>query len=117
MRDMQTCKFLNLSEVAEMPIGRLVEQTFHEIVEKNLLSEEQVKFLTDKDFCKEQLGLYFPLLKEVDETKPIAVQRKINNYDRYYATPVNIGDKKYLICNDLYEKNHKPYLEWLATLK
>ena len=117
MRDMQRGKFFNLSEVAEMPIGRLVEQTLHEIAEKKLLSEEQVKFLTDQDFCKEQLGLYFPLLKEVDETQPLTVQRKINNYDRYYATPVSIGNKQYLICNDLYERSQKPYLEWLASLK
>lgn len=106
-----------LKEKENFGIGRLVEKSIHELVAKELLSEEQVKFLTDKEFCKETLGIYYPLLKEVEKNQPVKEQIIENNYPRYYAKPVRVGDKNYLICNHLFDTSKNKYFEWLGTLK
>ena len=106
-----------LKEKDNLSIGRLVERSIHELLAKRLLSDEQVKFLTDKDFCKESLGINYPLLKEVEKTQPLKEQKAVNKYPRYYAKPVIIGDKSYLICKEFFETSRKSYLEWLYSLK
>ena len=108
----------NLAEdVCTGGVGKAISGSLRNLLEEGFLSEGDIKRLTEKNFCKDQLGMYLPLLKEIDETQTIKEQRKINNYDRYYAKPVRVGGKNYLICNHLFDTSKIKYFEWLGTLK
>ena len=103
--------------IYSLELNQEISGNLRNLLEEGFLSEPDIKRFTEKDFCKDQLGMHLPLLKEVDETRSLKEQRKIKNYDRYYAKPVRVGGKNYLICNHLFDTSKIKYFEWLGTLK
>lgn len=61
--------------------------------------------LTDRDFCKKNMGLTFPLFKIYDANTDLDEQRKANGYIKYGKQIYKINRKSYLMSNDLYHRN------------
>lgn len=72
----------------------------------NVLSDKLLAELLDKDYSKQKIGFNFPVL---------SLNREVNN-ERYYANPITLNDKKYYLCNDLYDKQRKALVEWINCI-
>jgi len=95
-----------------MKIGQFISKTFKELFEKNLLNEEEIKNLKDKNYSKRIFNISYPVLIDKNE----------NRYDkcgraRYWA---DVFDEKYYVCNDWYgedtrnknKKHRENFLNW-----
>lgn len=75
----------------------------------------------NKYWCNEHLGICYPLLKEIDITKPIAGQKNYNNeYARYWTKPVlQINGKHYIMCSQWFKGFQEKLDRWIEeeTLK
>lgn len=74
-----------------------------------------LKNFLNKDWCNEHLGICYPLLKEVDITKPIADQKNYNNeYARYWTKPVlQINGKHYIMCSQWFKGFQEKLDKWI----
>lgn len=72
-----------------------------------VLTSREVAALHDKEFCKDALGLHYPLL--ITD----ATQIFNSGHRRYYSTLIN---KKYYVCNDWYQNNYRKWTVYLLSL-
>lgn len=71
----------------------------------------------NKYWCNENFGICYPLLKEVDITRPITEQKNYNNeYGRYWTKPVlRINGKDYILCSQWF-RGFQPKLDkWVES--
>lgn len=87
---------------------------FQLAVDNKKISTEIENKLADKDYCKEQFKLAYPLLKKIIDGKDIKEQRKINNYYRYQSKTIKINETEYLVCNNIYEKQVDAMKKWMS---
>lgn len=71
----------------------------------------------NKYWCNEHFGICYPLLKEVDISKPIKNQKNYNNnYARYWIKPVlEINGKHYIICSQWFKSFKSKLDEWIEN--
>ena len=86
---------------------------FQLAVDNKKINTEIENKLTDKEYCKEQFKLAYPMLKKIIDGKDIKEQRKINNYYRYQSKTIKINETEYLVCNNIYEKNVDAMKTWI----
>lgn len=102
---------------SEIKIGKLVQDSFLKLVDKDMLPQEEIDNLCDLDYSNTEFSLNFAMLKEFNPDPEIAidVQKKDKNgYNRYYKYLINIRNKQYLLCSQWNELLHrKKYLAWL----
>ena len=81
----------------------------------NTEKKYDLKNFLNKYWCNEHLGICYPLLKEIDDTKPISEQRNYNNeYARYWIKPVLlINGKKYLLCSQWFKGFQEKFDRWV----
>ncbi len=84
-----------------------------EILELELMSETEVKKLTESDYSKMIFDMNYPVLKIVDESLYILDNRSIGDYTRYYAEPHYFKNARYLISSEWYDRNQEDYIRWL----
>lgn len=83
------------------------------ILELELLSEFEVKKLTEDDYSKMVVDMNYPVLKLVNENQSLLENRTIGDYTRYYADPVLYKNNRYLISSEWYDRNQEDYIRWL----
>ena len=99
-------------EKSELKIGKYVQKTFNEIINK--IDRNELENLQRQDYSKTVFDLQFPFLRKVqksDKEKPL----------RYWKTPIKIMGELYFMCSEWYEKepnNDRPYYEnWLNKMR
>jgi len=98
-------------EKSELKIGKYVQKTFNEIINK--IDRNELENLQRQDYSKTVFDLQFPFLRKVqksDKEKPL----------RYWKTPVRVMGKLYFMCSEWYEKepNNRPFYEnWLNKMR
>jgi hypothetical protein len=97
-------------------IGTLIKREFSHLIEKGILTEDIIEQLTDTKFSKETFKLRYAMLKKINNSQSLYVQRMVNGYGRYYSHKYEINGKKYLLCNDWYERSRIELLNWLDKL-
>ena len=102
---------------SEPKIGKLVQDSFLKLVDKELLPPEEIERLCQLEYSNSTFSLNFPMLKEFnpDPNVPIDVQKRDSNgYNRYYKYLIEIYNKQYLLCSQWNEMIHRrKYLNWL----
>ena len=91
---------------AGMKIGQYAKQTLTDLLQSQKLTPVDISNLEDPVFCKNILGMNYPVL--VDVTKMVPEK------GRYYKSESSIAP--YVICNDWYEKNRSKFDAWLETI-
>lgn len=102
-----------LSELNKLKIGRLVRATLPEILEKELISEIEIKKMTSSDYSKMVFDMNYPVFKEIDENNSLLVNRTVGDYTRYYADPIECYNSEYLISSEWYDRSKEDYIRWL----
>jgi len=99
-------------EKSELKIGKYVQVTFNEIINK--IDRNELENLQKQDYSKRVFDLQFPFLKKMqrgDKGKPL----------RYWKKPVSIMGEMYFMCSEWYEKepnNDRPlYEKWLNKMR
>jgi hypothetical protein len=100
-----------------MKIGELVRSSFNTLIQKGLLSSEEIEFLMQAKYSKQRFDVNYPILKMYIEDVNQSNQQNINGYSRYYSFLLRINGKKYLLCNDWYDRNRKFFLTWLSRFE
>ena len=103
-------------ETPTLKPGQAVREKFMELVSKGLITEEYVFELSTKEGTAQFFGVRYPFLLEYDGTKTVKEQAYINGHSRYTSKPVTIGDRQYLITNDIYAKTVPKFMEWADRL-
>jgi len=91
--------------------GELCRAAF--IDKLDLLTEDKMKELTSPEFCKDKLKLRYALFAEVtgmSKDEKTALRLCGEKSARFAALEYTINGKKYVCCNDLYER-HVPVFE------
>ncbi len=69
----------------------------------------------DLTYSKKTFGLSFPVLKEINDNRPLSEQTKDHKgRPRYWSQ--KFGNGKYLICSQWYPKHRKKFLDWSNKL-
>ena len=98
---------------SKLPIGKYVRKTFGELVDKGLISNDEIIRLQKTDYSKNIFDIQFPFLVREDSS----------NYERirYWKNPYIINNNVYYVCSQWYEvpaNNDRPYYEgWLKKMK
>ena len=95
-------------------IGEYAREYFSEYFSDQEKHYDLSNFL-NRYWCNEHLGICYPLLKEVDITKPIAEQKNYNNeYARYWTKPIlQINGKHYIICSQWFRGFQEKLDNWI----
>lgn len=95
-------------------IAEIVRGELKNILVRNQVPMEKIVVMQTLKYSKQQFNLNFPLLKEVDESKDLYMQRLDHKErSRYYKDPLTIHGKRYFLTSQWYEYNRKFLLNWL----
>ncbi len=89
----------------EIKIGQFVRTSLYQIFREGLVSDELIVQLQDKQYCKKEFNLNFPLFWKADTYT--------GKQPRYYKNPVVINGITYLVTSEWYEWNREPLKGWL----
>ncbi len=100
----------------EKKIGKYVRDYFSVYFADKTKEYDITNFL-NKYWCNEHLGICYPLLKEIDETKPVSEQKNYNNeYARYWIKPIlEINGKKYIMCSQWFKGFQEKFDKWVES--
>ena len=102
-----------ISKLNKLKIGLLVRSTLPVIIELELISEIEIKKMTENDYSKMIFDMNYPVLRLIDENHSIIENRSIGEYTRYYADPYKYKNSRYLISSEWYDRNQEDYIRWL----
>lgn len=99
----------------EKKIGEYVRDYFTVYFADTTKTYDITNFL-NKYWCNEHLGICYPLLKEIDEMKPVSEQKNYNNeYARYWIKPVlEINGKHFLMCSQWFKGFQSKLDAWIS---
>lgn len=87
-------------------IGLLVRETFDSLIKDNLLTDDDIFNLKDKEYSK-KLGIWLPVL----QTNYNATLDN-SGISRYYSEPIIINGESYYLCKEWKENMRKPFVDW-----
>jgi hypothetical protein len=102
-----------LSELNKLKIGLLVRATLPQILELELISEIEVKKMTEGDYSKMIFDMNYSVLKLINKDLSINENRTVGDYTRYYADPFDYKNSSYLISSEWYDRSQEDYIRWL----
>ncbi|MGD6893722.1 hypothetical protein [Bacillus infantis] len=103
---------------AERKIGVIAQEDLKNLLESGRVPLSVIENLKDKRYSKNTFDLNFPLLREVTDMGKIdELKMDDTGRSRYYAKPVSIWGKKYLLCSQWYEYSRSRLVGWIGKYK
>ncbi len=94
-------------DTENIKVGKLSEIIFDYLSKNNLLKQEEINHLMDKDYSKLTFKTYYPVL---------ALNREDNRGNseklRYKKEPYIFNDKKYYLTNEWFDENKQYLINW-----
>ena len=87
-------------------IGQYAKNAITDLLRQGKLSKEQIANLENAGYCRDNIGMRFPILVDTSKQDP--------DEGRYYKPDSSIDP--YVICNDWYERNRAKFDKWLKTI-
>lgn len=108
---------IKTNEETEQKIGRYVQGCF-DFLEKigYEFSEDELKLMQTSDWTLKKFGIGKPLLRQYDQSKPIAQQTKIGDYNRYWKQPYLFGDVQYFVNSQWVTAHKQRFEHWYSSL-
>ena len=104
---------INASKLKKKSAGAQIRELFAKALADGKITADVVKMLLSTDDTKKTLNIRYAFLKPVTKNPN---DRKIGGHARYATTAIQIGDKKFWLTNDLYEKQIKRFETWVMSL-
>ena len=87
-------------------IGIVVQESMKYLMKNNLLNDNDVNELQNKEFSSKVFGCWLPVLAlSVDE----------KNRKRYYKETFEYKNKMYLLCKELYKEDRIKIVQWIKS--
>mgnify|MGYP005829167341 CR=1 FL=1 len=104
--------------VSEKKVGEIARTDLVRLLESGRVPQTVIENLKDKRFSKDTFDLNFPLLREVTDSGKIEVLKKDHTgRNRYYAKPITIHGKRYLLCSQWYDPSKPKLIRWIERYK
>ena len=101
-----------------MKIGKIAKTLILTFLKEDVISDEEIKSMQDASYSKNTFKLNLPVLKEVDKSLDLDLQKRDQKgYNRYYDLVIDVGGKKYILCSQWVENLHKAAFEKWLELK
>lgn len=104
---------ISASKLKKKSAGAKIREIFAKALADGKITADVVKMLLSTDDTKKTLNIRYAFLKPVTKNPN---DRKIGGHARYATTVIQIGDKKFWVTNDLYEKQIERFEKWAASL-
>ncbi len=104
---------ISASKLKKKSAGAQIRELFAKALADGKITADIVKMLLSTDDTKKTLNIRYAFLKPVTKNPN---DRKIGGHARYGTTAIQIGDKKFWVTNDLYEKQIKRFETWVMSL-
>ena len=104
---------LNATKLKKKSAGAKIREIFAKALADGKITADVVKMLLSTEDTKKTLNIRYAFLKPVTKNPN---DRKIGGHARYATTVIKIGDKKFWVTNDLYEKQIERFKDWVASL-
>ncbi|MGM0789914.1 hypothetical protein ABXS71_02570 [Bacillus infantis] len=99
----------------ERKIGVIAQTDMKKLLESGRVPLLVIENLKDKRYSKNTFDLNFPLLREVTDMGKIdELKMDHTGRSRYYAKPVSVLGKKYLLCSQWYEYSRSRLVGWIG---
>lgn len=92
-------------------IGKMIQECFEYLIGNDLIDNQIILLLKDKDYSIKKLGCAFPVLLN-EESKLY----DSNNYRRYYEKPMIYKGEKLFLCKEWYEHDRKLVVPWMKSI-
>ena len=92
---------INAGKLKKKSAGAKIREIFAKALADGKITADVVKMLLSTDDTKKTLNIRYAFLKPVTKNPN---DRKIGGHARYATTVIQIGDKKFWVTNDWYEK-------------
>lgn len=91
--------------------GTLAKQLIEYMFKNELLNENDIFNLKDKEYSHSKTGCAFPIIVEKKEDTFDSLGRT-----RYYHDPIKYKGKEYYICREWYESDRKYLVPWIKEI-
>ncbi|KUP09414.1 hypothetical protein Q75_00360 [Bacillus coahuilensis p1.1.43] len=100
--------------VSEKKVGEIARTDLVRALESGRVPQSVIERLCDKRYSKETLDLNFPILREVtDMSKVEELKKDPTGRSRYYAKPITIHGKQYLLCAQWFDYSKTKLIRWI----
>lgn len=96
--------------VKEAAIGAYVKKEMQDLLNRGLLSDNEIDNLRSTEYCRDIFGIYFAVIKDYDRSIPISEQIKVGKYNRYWKT---LFADKYLVCSQWHKGHREKFATWV----
>lgn len=88
-------------------IGKFVQRKLDELASKNLITDDEILKMKDKEESKNLFDIQYPLLIEkTDNISP----------ERYWKKTIQINNIDYWVCCEWFENDREYFVKWLGKL-
>ncbi len=94
------------NEYKEMKIGVIARTVFRNILAEGKIGNKQLLSLMEIEYSRKEFGINYAVLKMANENES-------KSPDRYYASIIEINDKKYYLCSEWYESSRDKLIKWI----
>jgi hypothetical protein len=102
----------------ERKIGVIAQTDLKKLLESGRVPLSVIENLKDKRYSKNTFDLNFPLLREVTDMGKIdELKMDHTERSRYYAKPISVLGKKYLLCSQWYDSSKTRLVQWIGKYK
>lgn len=91
-------------------IGQLVRESFLYLFENNLLSDDEIKDLMNREYCRKNLGCAFSALVTSEEDTMDSLGRS-----RFYKEKYRYNGVEYYLCKEWFSNDKKYFVPWIKT--
>ncbi|MGD7023612.1 hypothetical protein ACQCVK_13510 [Rossellomorea vietnamensis] len=101
--------------VSEKKVGVIARTDLVRLLESGRVPQSVIESLKDQRYSKDTFDLNFPLLKKVTDMGKIdELGKDHTGRNRYYAKPITIQGKKYLLCAQWYDRSKTRLIRWIG---
>lgn len=99
-------------------IGKHVRIVMRGISDKKyIFSDNELTAMQSSEWCKEELGLYQPLIRKYVDGVDISEQILVNTYPRYWKEIFEFNGEKFLVSSQWYERFRESFDKWAEKIK
>ena len=88
-----------------MRIGEVVQSVVRPMLVEGCCTEEEINWLTQRDYCHQVFGTTFPVLS--------SIRVRTNGVCRYYTDPLTINGRTYYLSSQWYERQRERLIRWI----
>jgi len=97
----------------DKPVGKIVQQEFIALLRSEKISDTILNDLQKEDYSKQIFDVNYPVLIEIHSHEEVKKGVDWKGRNRYYAKPVNIHGRLFLVTSQWFSWNKPKLIKWM----